>query len=95
MSVRLCRVPECGGVMEEEEFPHCPVCAWREKEAKQTALLSAFDMMQAALESWVGVMDKMSQDPDDPVTQIREQYHGKRLAQSREAIEAAKKAREA
>lgn len=42
--------------------------------------------VRAALASWVKVMDDMDSDPDDPATAIRQQYHGKRIAQTREAL---------
>lgn len=52
----------------------------------------AGDALAAALKSWVDVMEEMRSDPADPVTAIREKYHGKRLAQSRAALEAWQKA---
>ena len=44
-------------------------------------------LLTRALKSWVDVMDHLSQDPDDPAVVIRNQYHGKRLAMSRAALE--------
>ncbi len=53
---------------------------------KNARLISILIATRAALDSWVKVMDSMRNDPDDPATAIREQFHGKRLQMSRDAL---------
>lgn len=54
---------------------------------RQSAQLRAErDLLRITLKSWVDVMDQMALEPDDPAAEIREQYHGKRLLESKRAL---------
>lgn len=70
----------------ETRFPTPPSEAVRSDVAPEQRYLAAIDALVAALTSWVDVMDKLSQDPDDPAVVFRNTYHGKRLEQSRAAL---------